>query len=393
MPRKKKQEQETRLIPEQDGRICGTICLCQGVLVLSCVAIVYLTVAVYVPTWKAHTGKISETPVMCTTLTTRILNGSASCSEWCLSKGGAGLTQQIFVHLRRNGTALTFENCTMVYDKECGKMSMENEKSKYACKVKSRMLLVNKTDPDTNKIISQKRVLVNENACANLSGLFVCNDGNCTAVTGKLQCTTHKQTEHKLTCSMLKIGSYVVFECSAVTGIYNCTNGTCFLMHDPVCHRICFNIPTRNKNVILLSGNRMFAAMCSSAHNYEDESGTNGTLVWDDSEDTVLMASCLEIVNNSMGNFETSDCVNATIFEKNVLDPFVNFTSLTHLHHNLSLSNPAPHIAPLETNLTITSEVKLQINQEGCVNTLKDECHDFYKNYSANGSDYNAVMR
>ena len=41
-----------RLIPEQDKRICGSICVCQLTVVLSCVAIVYLSVAVYSPSLK-----------------------------------------------------------------------------------------------------------------------------------------------------------------------------------------------------------------------------------------------------------------------------------------------------------------------------------------------------
>lgn len=227
------------------------------------------------------------------------------------------------------------------------------------------------------------------------TGLFICQDGTCFNVTGQLQCTAEKETEHELKCRMLKIGSYVVFECASVTGIHMCNNGKCFLMHEPECHRICFNIPTRNKNVVLLSGNRMFAAKCSSVYAIEaDNSSSNGTLVFEDSDDSILMASCLEIVNSSMGLWEASDCINGTIFNgTGVMDSFVNFTTLTHLHYNLSVSNPATQIAPLENNLTISTEIKLQINQEGCVNSLKDECHDFYKNYSANGSDYNAVMR
>lgn len=119
------------------------------------------------PTYKAHTGKISETPVMCTTLTTRVLNGSASCSEWCLSKGGVGLTKQIFVHMRTNGTQLTFENCSMVYDKECKTVSME-EMMNYTCTIRSRV--------ETVKVNGQqKNILHNENSCAKLSGEITVN--------------------------------------------------------------------------------------------------------------------------------------------------------------------------------------------------------------------------
>lgn len=49
MGKKKQVAEEDLIIPPQDGRICGTICICQMTLVLSTVAIVYLTVAIYVP--------------------------------------------------------------------------------------------------------------------------------------------------------------------------------------------------------------------------------------------------------------------------------------------------------------------------------------------------------
>lgn len=43
MGKKKQVAEEDLLIPRQDNRICGTICVCQMTLILSCVAIVYLT--------------------------------------------------------------------------------------------------------------------------------------------------------------------------------------------------------------------------------------------------------------------------------------------------------------------------------------------------------------
>jgi hypothetical protein len=43
MGKKKQTAVEDLLIPPQDNRICGTICVCQMTLILSCVALVYLT--------------------------------------------------------------------------------------------------------------------------------------------------------------------------------------------------------------------------------------------------------------------------------------------------------------------------------------------------------------
>ena len=67
MGKKKQVAEEDLIIPPQDNRICGTICVCQMTLVLSCVAIVYLTVAIYVPAHNIFNAGIEADPV-------RILN-------------------------------------------------------------------------------------------------------------------------------------------------------------------------------------------------------------------------------------------------------------------------------------------------------------------------------
>lgn len=88
MGKKKQTAEEDLIIPPQDSKICGTICVCQMTLVLSCVAIVYLTVAIYVPSDQIFDAGIELNPVMC--VTTRSAQKDScnwtSCSEWCLSK-------------------------------------------------------------------------------------------------------------------------------------------------------------------------------------------------------------------------------------------------------------------------------------------------------------------
>lgn len=88
MGKKKQTNKENLIIPAQDNRICGTICICQMTLVLSVVAIVYLTVAVYIPTHKIFNAGIELEPVMCETIQSspkKVCNWT-SCVEWCLSK-------------------------------------------------------------------------------------------------------------------------------------------------------------------------------------------------------------------------------------------------------------------------------------------------------------------
>lgn len=60
-----KKNAKPRVIPEQDGRIIGAICLCQLTLVLSGVALVYLSVAIYAPSHKAFHSGYDPVPVMC----------------------------------------------------------------------------------------------------------------------------------------------------------------------------------------------------------------------------------------------------------------------------------------------------------------------------------------
>lgn len=84
MGKKKKIPVEELVVPPQNHRICGTICICQMTLVLSTVAIIYLTAAIYMPSSRAIKSGISEVPVMCTT--TRAAHTEAcdwgSCGEW-----------------------------------------------------------------------------------------------------------------------------------------------------------------------------------------------------------------------------------------------------------------------------------------------------------------------
>ncbi|XP_017882773.2 uncharacterized protein LOC108626557 isoform X2 [Ceratina calcarata] len=106
-------KQKRRLIPEQNWRICGIICLCQFTFVISCVALVYLSVAIYMPSHRAFHAGIDPDPVMCQTVDTASTNncGWASCGEWCLTKT-SGFCPQIHATVRRNGTDIVFENCT-----------------------------------------------------------------------------------------------------------------------------------------------------------------------------------------------------------------------------------------------------------------------------------------
>lgn len=354
MPKKKVVLEEDLIIPRQDTKICGTICICQMTLVLSTVAIVYLTVAIYTPSMRAFNSGVNEVPVMCTT--TRSLNKDAcewgSCGEWCLSKT-SGACIQIYVNLRRNGSSLLFGNCTNSANKTCYGIDQENAK--------------------------KSRCIADE--CKNLTGTFNCTSGMCTNITDAFECVFHNVDE-PLKCS----GRRGKLTCMDIHGLFSCNRGTCEKIRTPYnCDRRCVDIPTRNKNMVLLSGDKVYLSQCSSAYDLKAQKE-----VWNETSDNVVMASCYTIKNTTNG-IEATDCVNGSVMDKLELTDLTNFTYLTYLHY--AVAKPLSEIAPLEAELTISNESQLLINLEGCVNTLQDECHFFLKDYGKDGSDHNARAR
>jgi hypothetical protein len=87
----------------------------------------------------------------------------------------------------------------------------------------------------------------------------------------------------------------------------------------------------------------------------------------------VAMASCNEIVNTTRG-IEASDCINGSLVPKSSLTELTNFTYLLGLSAYTAIEKPLDktgRVAPLESELIIANETKLQINLEKCVNSLR----------------------
>ncbi|XP_022192154.1 uncharacterized protein LOC120348866 [Nilaparvata lugens] len=357
MPKHKPVPVEDLVIPPQDTKICGTICMCQMTAVLSSVALVYLTVAIYMPSLRAFKSGITETPVMCTT--TRAVNKDncdwGSCGEWCLSKT-SGACIQIYVNLRNNGSSVLLANCTNSANKTCYGIDQENAK--------------------------KSRCIADE--CRNLTGTFNCTQGMCINITDAFECV-FKDTDPPLKCS----GRRGKINCIDIDGLQNCNRGTCEKIRTPYnCDRRCVDIPTRNKNTILLSGDRVYLSQCQRAMVMGTEQE-----VWNESDDNILMASCYTIENTSLG-VQATDCINGTLLDKSVLSDLTNFTYLSYLSvTNTRMLDEKRKVAPPEMDLLISNESRLLINLEGCVNTLRDECKEFLREYGKDGTDHNARAR
>lgn len=345
------------VVPPQDGKICGTICICQMTAVLSSVALVYLTVAIYVPFSRAFQSGISEVPIMCTTVRSTVVDTCdwGSCGEWCLSKT-SGSCVQIHVNLRRNGSEILLANCTNITNKTCYGIDRENAKK--------------------SKCIADE--------CRNLTGTFNCSEGICFNITDAFECV-FSDTDPPLKCS----GRRGKITCIDIDGLFNCDRGMCEKIRTPYnCDRRCVDIPTRNKNVILLKGDTVYLGQCERALELETEKE-----IWNEEQGNVMMSSCHSIVNGTRG-IEAKDCINGSLLETNMLTDLTNFTHLTNLFiFATKLLDETRTVMPPEQDLIIANDSRLQINLEGCVNTLKDECREFLTDFGKDGSDHNARAR
>lgn len=217
--------------------------------------------------------------------------------------------------------------------------------------------------------------------CKNLTGTFNCSAGSCINITDAFDCVFHN-TDQPLKCS----GRRGKITCIDIQGLFSCIRGSCRRIRSPYnCDRRCLDIPTRNKNAIVLSGDKVYLSQCASAKNAETDKE-----IWNENEENVLMASCYRIQNTSLG-IEATDCINGSVLEKSVLSDLTNFTYLSYMH--VFVSKPVKEIAPPDFELTISNRSNLMINLEGCVNTLMDECNKFIKEYGKDGTDHNARAR
>lgn len=203
----------------------------------------------------------------------------------------------------------------------------------------------------------------------------------CINITDAFECVFHN-TDEPLKCS----GRRGKITCIDIDGLFSCSRGTCRKIRTPYnCDRRCVDIPTRNKNVVLLSGDKVYLSQCQSVTDDLTEME-----VWNEMQDNVMMASCYLISNTSTG-IEAFDCINGSVLANNILGDLTNFTYLSYLH--VAVAKQVKTIAPIDYELTIANESRLMINLEGCVNTLRDECRDFLREYGKDGTDHNARAR
>ncbi|XP_055373381.1 uncharacterized protein LOC129606830 [Condylostylus longicornis] len=359
-----RKKDKPRIIPEQDKRICASICFFQLTMVLSCVAIVYLSVAVYSPSFKAFKAGYDSEPVICQTIEFKDPKycNWASCGEWCLTKT-SGYCPQIVSTVRRNGTDIQFNNCTRINVTQCPQVDPNNFK-KYNCN--------------------------NGTICSNLHGLFNCSNGHC------------KNISEFMLCHHTADGPSIDPEKdnSKLNGYFECYGPKCTKIKKEFrCDRYCGKITTADVNVIIMQDNDVITADCEEAVAFNEANGNNPPIrispftFWKET-DGMIMTSCMT-VDRYPDKITATDCLNGTLLDENSIPhPFMNFTQFWKIYDNsTTVVDPTQRYLPKQSNLTIYNSSRLLINLEGCVNTLRGECREFGEAHNKNGDNNTAQSR
>lgn len=364
----KKRCPKPRTIPRQDKRICGSICFCQLIVVFSSVSLIYLTVAVYIPSYKTFHSGFETRPVMCQTINTSMINNCswASCGEWCLTKT-SGFCPQIHVTVRRNATNLQLSNCTAFASVSCPQADTASLK-RYNCN--------------------------NGTQCSTLHGLFNCSLGHCTNMSEIFQCH-YKADGFTLDSDKENI---------KMNGFFECRGSRCRKIWRAFhCDRYCDTIYTGDNNVYINMDNTVYASKCSTAHAFTTTDGSEEgepifppRQIWKNKPGEVLMMSCHTVrYNDSSKVINATDCLNGTLYDKDVIPPvstnFTTFWDLTNKFRELLDKNQS--FVPKQSILTIYNHSRLFINLDGCVNTLRGECKAFLLSNGNDGRNQTAQSR
>ncbi|XP_012525649.1 uncharacterized protein LOC105830695 [Monomorium pharaonis] len=359
-------KQKRRLIPEQDRRICGSICFFQFTFVISCVALVYLGVAIYAPSYRAFHIGIEPEPVMCQTVNASMVNncGWASCGEWCLTKT-SGFCPQYHATVRRNGTDVIFENCTKFSTIACPQVNMGSMK-RYNCN--------------------------NGSECSMLTGVFNCSLGHCSNMSELMLC------HHKADGIVVDSDK----DNMKLNGFFSCQHSRCTKIKNAfTCDRYCPNISTSDVNVYLMQDDNIISARCSRGMALNKANGSlpgirlnKPVKIWDERNGSIV-ASCFAVTKD--GNvISTEDCVNGTLLDGiPVSEPSINFTSFLKIYEKSlqNLADPTNAYVPAQQSLTIYNTSRLYINIDRCVNTLRGECKQFQLTHGRDGDNQTAQSR
>ena len=248
-----------RMVPRQDKKICGSICFCQLIVVFSSVSLIYLTVAIYIPSYKAFHSGFESVPVMCHTINTSTINNCswASCGEWCLTKTSR-FCPQIHVTTRHNGTEVQLSNCTNFISVSCPEAELRKS-DRFNCN--------------------------NGTECKTLNGVFNCTLGHCTNISRAYQCY------HKADGFIVDSDK----DNTKLNGFFECKGSKCVkIKRSFSCDRYCDTIHTIFRNVFISVDNTLHLATCKVISVVAEKS--NNMVIWNQTNDDILMMSCYRAI-------------------------------------------------------------------------------------------------
>ncbi|KAK7062953.1 hypothetical protein SK128_018661 [Halocaridina rubra] len=353
-----------------EKHICLSICICQMTAILSGVSLLYLAVIVVIPAKNELSLNFNRNPIMCTTTQAIDILASgkkvkckwSTCSEWCLSKG-SGSCMQIMVQARHNGSRVNFRDCVDIADDTCSAL-------------------------DVNVTYTKKCKL---GECKDLTGLYHCEregDNPCAYITPAFECASRSIDRNTVICDEESCKDRLI-------GVYTCRNGGCQKLKDIKkyyldCERKCTKLEMRERNVVIFSKERLVATACTSMDSPDNNSiaMVSDRQEWRDKK-VGLFIFCTDVLKQTgqtTYDLISYDCFNATLADANEFSTVKDYITLKNIHQSLG-NRTEEWIIPPESELSVFNNTQLRINPDGCVNTLRKECTEFFETHAHDGFD------
>ncbi|TRY73043.1 hypothetical protein TCAL_03339 [Tigriopus californicus] len=420
--------------PPQGGEcwICCSVFISLLLVVLSAVTMIYGTVIVYIPSLQVLNSDLKN-GFVCTTMSSQMnlrgaenCQGWSTCEEWCLGVSPESCNH-LQVSVRTNGATIQPLSCQDVTNHTCQTL---HDLTEVDCKqyVANEEALGKRCAHYDEVVLSCEAGI-----CKNISAIYQCSyqsklddikkaqngDGECSCVKcrqpngGRYLGKCHPLIEYCLSDEGRQNGTSAAvcqekgcFNCwnlcsakkecfdmkvrsdSTLIGrdqfgrpllkYYACIEGHCEEIYNLSCKRRCedIKIDPSKTNYILLHGEKLFQARCSKIQ-------VNETETLELKPDQLLVVTCSRTIVKDQAVIG-EDCVNGTFLEER--QPF-NYSTL--VHQFLSQVSKVGGI-PSEIELIAKPSTRLQVNLEGCVNTLRDECVDFFSKFGQDGRNSTA---
>lgn len=421
--------------PPQGGEcwICCSVFVSLLLVVLSIVTMIYGTVIVYIPSLQVLSSDLKD-GFVCTTMSSEMklkgaeqCQGWSSCEEWCLGVSPESCNH-LQVSVRTQGATIKSMNCKNVQNHTCQTLEDLEEVD---CK---RYVADEETLGKVCAHYDDVLLSCKAGRCKNISAIYQCSfqsklddikfaqngDGECSCQKCKhmnsgrymgkcdplvefcLSDEVRQNATFKATC--LNKGCFDCWnlcstrkECfdmkvrsdSTLIGrdeygrpklkYYSCNDGHCEEIYNLACERRCedIRIDPSKTNFVLFHGEELVRAQCYNIQ-------LNGTETRTLKPNPLLAITCSKIDVVESDTITGEDCLNGTL-----LNGWQATNYSTLVNKFLTQSAKLEGI-PSEIELMTNPLTRLRVNLEGCVNTLRDECLDFFSKFGRDGRNSTA---